>query len=58
MIKPDVISKSDQQISTIVKVFPHNTQGLLSSIYASPNLDNRLLLWDLLKKMAENFLGF
>lgn len=48
-----VLSTTEQEIHASVKVCNSNTTWLISSIYASPHLVERRILWSNLSKVAE-----
>lgn len=48
-----VLSTTEQEIHALVKVCNSNTTWLISSIYASPRLGERRILWSNLSKVAE-----
>lgn len=48
-----VLSEMEQEIHASVKVCNSNTTWLISSIYASPRLVERRILWSNLSKVAE-----
>ena len=47
-----LVAKTEQEIHVVVKVRAQNSSWLLSTIYASPRLEERILLWKNLATIA------
>ena len=46
------LAKTEQEIHVVVKVRALNSSWLLSTIYASPRLEERKLLWKILASIS------
>ena len=52
LVQVEVVSTTKQEIHALIRVSSHSFSWILSSIYASPSLCERLVLWDNLKLLV------
>ena len=52
LVQVEVLSTTEQEIHALIRVSSHLFSWILSAIYASPRLCERLVLWDNLKLLA------
>ena len=52
LVQVEVVSTTEQEIHALIHVSSHSFSWILSSIYASPRLCERLVLWDNLKLLV------
>ncbi|XP_070007321.1 uncharacterized protein LOC142165479 [Nicotiana tabacum] len=57
MVAVDRVRKTDQELHALVQVLPNHNSWLVSAIYASNYVTNRLTLWENLRSMFDNYKG-